>query len=182
MVTRADLGTTIDLNELGKYVPNYIYEPDQFPALFYRVHNPRITFIVFASGKVMGYGGQVLSDVRYEFTRLAESLAPLGIRIETATLPKICMLVGTSFIGQPIDIESLAKNLSNVVYEPDQFPGLIWTLERGIVVLAFSNGKLVITGVKSAERLMTIYNEVIRLIMEHHTFQRHQITSKELIA
>jgi transcription initiation factor TFIID TATA-box-binding protein len=42
--------------------------------------------------------------------------------------------------------------LENTSYEPDQFPGLVYNIEElGAILLVFSTGKIVCTGVKNFE-------------------------------
>ncbi|HKM79027.1 MAG TPA: hypothetical protein VJZ03_08105, partial [Candidatus Bathyarchaeia archaeon] len=48
-----------------------------------------------------------------------------------------------------LDLELVALCLSKTLYEPEQFPGLIYRLDQPkTVFLIFANGKLVITGAK----------------------------------
>ena len=64
---------------------------------------------------------------------------------------KIVNIVGTSQIGENIDLHSLAMSLEGAEYEPEQFPGLVYRIkEPKAAFLIFKSGKVVCTGTKSA--------------------------------
>ena len=61
-------------------------------------------------------------------------------------------VVATANVHGNVDLEAAADILDNVMYEPEQFPGLIYRMvEPKVVILVFSSGKLVCTGGKSRE-------------------------------
>jgi len=58
-------------------------------------------------------------------------------------------------------LETAADVLDNVMYEPEQFPGLIYRMrDPKTVLLLFSSGKLVCTGAKSEEM---VYESVAKV-------------------
>jgi len=60
-----------------------------------------------------------------------------------------------------IDLEKSAYNLGKTMYEPEQFPGLIYRMaEPKVVILLFASGKLVCTG---AKREQDVYDAVDKL-------------------
>lgn len=161
MVTVGNIGQAVAPRDLCRYLPNYVYEPDQFPAVFYRVKNPCITFTIFASGKVIAHGGRKLADVRDHFRKLLSFLEPLGIRATTATIPKISMLVGSGAVATRLDLERLAERLPNVEYRTNGFPALSSHFDRCVVALVFRSGRVVITGVRSVGSLHDIFNRIL---------------------
>jgi len=167
MVTVAYLGRSLDLEALVKHLGHFVYEPDQFPAAFYSFKQPNITFAIFSSGKVMSYGGKKLEHVRTSFSILVSELGPMNLQKNKIVKPRVCMMVAKADFGRTIDIEELPTRLRNCVYEPDQFPGLIWRLPDKVVVLLFSSGKCVITGAKSHQMLQKAYREVTSQIFSY---------------
>jgi len=163
MVTVASLGEEVSLSMLTKTLPNYIYEPDQFPAAFYRVRYPRITFAIFSSGKIMSYGGQRIEFVTSEFDKL---LAMMSSTTMKPVPPRICMIVGTGKVDHQIDLEDVYPRLYNIIYEPEQFPGMIWRIHDNVIVLIFASGKLVISGVKSVIELRQTFQTAKKLLDE----------------
>jgi transcription initiation factor TFIID TATA-box-binding protein len=68
--------------------------------------------------------------------------------------------VASTSLGAPIDLEKASTTLSNVMYEPEQFPGLIIHTEKpkGMILL-FASGKLVCTAAKEQD----IYDAILQL-------------------
>jgi transcription initiation factor TFIID TATA-box-binding protein len=76
---------------------------------------------------------------------------------------KIQNVVASVTTGQTLDLDEIVKAfpeaeykphvfLERIMYEPEQFPGAVYRMdEPKVVILIFSNGKLVVTGAKSEE-------------------------------
>lgn len=62
IVAVQNLGTTVDLEEMALIV-NGIYEPEQFPGLILRQDKPKVTYLVFSSGKIVIAGSKSLEDL-----------------------------------------------------------------------------------------------------------------------
>ena len=63
---------------------------------------------------------------------------------------KIENVVVSAFFGVPINLKTIVSKHKGVEYEPDQFPGLVFRLDKPKVAsLIFSSGKIVCTGAKS---------------------------------
>ena len=76
-------------------------------------------------------------------------------------------MVSTANLGGKVDLETAAVDMDNLMYEPEQFPGLIYRMkEPKVVLLIFASGKMVITGAKSfkwskeaAENMKTLLSD-----------------------
>jgi len=64
IVASAKLDRELNLNAIAFALENTEYEPEQFPGLVYRMDDPRVTFLLFGSGKVICTGGRSITDVR----------------------------------------------------------------------------------------------------------------------
>ena len=74
---------------------------------------------------------------------------------------KIQNIVASANLSGTIDLEKSAFTLGKTMYEPEQFPGLIYRMEDPkVVILLFASGKLVCTGAKKEE---DVYTAVERL-------------------
>ena len=61
-------------------------------------------------------------------------------------------VVASSKVGQELDLETLADDLSGASFDPDQFPGLVYrTQEPKTSILVFRSGKVVTTGAGSKD-------------------------------
>jgi TATA-box binding protein (TBP) (component of TFIID and TFIIIB) len=74
-------------------------------------------------------------------------------------------MVATARLGKRVDIEELSLRLPNAMYEPEQFPGVIYHAKglEGVSVLIFANGKVVIAGLRSMEAIEDVEHELTRL-------------------
>ena len=74
-------------------------------------------------------------------------------------------IVATDILDQDIDIDALEAELPNHVYKPEQFPGIIFRLDKPrATALIFRSGKMVVTGTKSISQLIEAVKRIIRTI------------------
>ncbi|MFH1473589.1 MAG: TATA-box-binding protein [Candidatus Aenigmatarchaeota archaeon] len=64
IVASAKLDRELNLNNIAFTLENTEYEPEQFPGLVYRMDDPRVTFLLFGSGKIICTGGRSVADVK----------------------------------------------------------------------------------------------------------------------
>ncbi len=87
-------------------------------------------------------------------------------RIKPTT--RIENIVATVILDQTLDLKAIEKNVPNVTYEPDQFPGLILRLDKPkTTALIFKSGKMVVTGAKSTEQLIKAVKKIMLLLRKH---------------
>jgi len=55
------------------------YEPEQFPGLVYRIKEPKVAMLLFASGKIVCTGARSTEDASKAVEKLAEELNSLGL-------------------------------------------------------------------------------------------------------
>jgi len=63
-------------------------------------------------------------------------------------------IVASADLGVDLNLNAIAigLGLENIEYEPEQFPGLVYRLDKPrVVVLIFGSGKMVVTGGKNPE-------------------------------
>ena len=78
IVASAKLKIELNLNNIAFSLENTEYEPEQFPGLVYRMDNPRVTFLLFGSGKVICTGGKTIEDVKRAVSKVDKRLKNLG--------------------------------------------------------------------------------------------------------
>ena len=76
-------------------------------------------------------------------------------------------VVASVTIEQRIDLQKIARTVINTEYDPEQFPGLVYRLEKPkTATLIFSSGKMVCTGSKSAEEVYRAVNLIVSDLRE----------------
>ena len=58
MVATTDAGGDIDLIKASEVLDNIMYEPEQFPGAIYRMEEPKVVLLLFASGKIVITGAR----------------------------------------------------------------------------------------------------------------------------
>ena len=81
IVGSADLKMKISLIKLLKHLNEYTkgkqiaYEPELFPGLIYHLVEPKMAFLIFASGKIVLAGGKKIEDINKGFEDICSLLA-----------------------------------------------------------------------------------------------------------
>ena len=63
IVASAQMPARLDLDKIALKVENSEYEPAQFPGVIYRMKDPKATFLLFGSGKVICTGTRTAEEV-----------------------------------------------------------------------------------------------------------------------
>ena len=164
VVASATLNQRVDLNAVVKGYPGVEYRPEQFPGLVFRLKRPKTATLIFNSGKMVCTGAKSEKEARRAVMRVVKELKTSGIIIISKPELKIQNIVASASLGGIIDLEKATYTLGKTMYEPEQFPGLIYRMaEPKVVILLFASGKLVCTG---AKREQDVYDAVSKLHKE----------------
>jgi len=165
-VTSATLNQRIDLNAVVKGYPGVEYRPEQFPGLVFRLKRPKTATLIFNSGKMVCTGAKSEKESKRAVMKVVRELKKSGIIIIGKPEMKIQNIVASANLAGLIDLERSAYSLGKTMYEPEQFPGLIYRMGvPKVVILLFASGKLVCTGAKHEE---DVYEAVTKL---HETLE-----------
>lgn len=146
VVVSAALDVNINLSAVSEKFRITQYDPERFPGLVFRFKRPHTTILLFSSGKMVCTGGSSDREAKSGVLKVVEELNRAGIK---APVPDIFIrnIVASANLNRNVDLETAADILGNVMYEPEQFPGMIFRLKRPkTVLLVFASGKVVCTG------------------------------------
>jgi len=161
VVASATLKQRVDLNAVVKGYPGVEYRPEQFPGLVFRLKRPKTATLIFNSGKMVCTGAKSEKEARRAVVKVIKELKKSGIIIISKPELKIQNIVASASLGGTIDLEKSAYDLGRTMYEPEQFPGLIYRMdEPKVVILLFASGKLVCTGAKREEDVYEAVNKL----------------------
>jgi transcription initiation factor TFIID TATA-box-binding protein len=154
IVATVTLDQGLDLGAIARSIPNVEYDPEEFPGLVLRLDNPKLTALVFSTGKMVITGAKSTQMLIKGFKRILRLFYKHGILITGKPRVQIQNVVASANLNAEVNLEIAAEQLDNVMYEPEQFPGLIYKMnDPKVVLLIFSSGKMVITGAKSEEEV-----------------------------
>lgn len=117
-----------------------------------RTKSPKSTILIFRTGKIIVVGTQCESDALLVSRKVQKKLYKLGLcRNGLRQQLEINNIVASVSVHFRLNLESL-NALENTQYEPDTFPALIYRMKNPkSTFLVFSNGKIIINGVKSEQ-------------------------------
>ena len=112
-------------------------------------------------------GAKSEKESRRAVMKVVKELKKGGIIIISKPELKIQNIVASASLGGMIDLEKAAFTLGKTMYEPEQFPGLIYRMdEPKVVILLFASGKLVCTGAKKEQDVYTAVQKLHVLLEE----------------
>ena len=150
VVASVTLNQTLDLNSIVKAFPAVEYRPEQFPGIVFKLKKPKTANLIFGSGKMVCVGAKSEKQAKRAVMRVIQQLKDNGILIMGKPTIQVVNIVASASLGEQIDIEKAAYILERTMYEPEQFPGLIYRMDNPkVVLLLYMNGKLVVTGAKT---------------------------------
>jgi len=161
VVATATLNQKVDLNAVVKGYPGVEYRPEQFPGLVFRLKRPKTATLIFSTGKMVCTGAKSGKESRSAIMKVVKELKKCGIIILSKPSFEVVNIVASASLGGKVDLEKTVITLRKTMYEPEQFPGLIYRMdEPKVVILVFASGSLVVTGAKKEQ---DVYDAVHKL-------------------
>jgi transcription initiation factor TFIID TATA-box-binding protein len=81
IVASGDLGININLNLMSISLMRALYEPEVFPGLIYRMENPKVVFLIFASGKIVCVGAKSEEFIQEAVKKLLNQIQDLDFEM-----------------------------------------------------------------------------------------------------
>lgn len=154
IVATVNLGIDLDLDKLAERLPAAEYNPEQFPGLILRLQRPKISALIFRTGKMVCTGAKSENELKRAVKELVRLLNEHGADVPLMPEIQVQNIVASGNLHAEVDIEKSALMLENSMYEPEQFPGLIYRMDDPkVVLLIFSSGKIVCTGAKKEQQV-----------------------------
>lgn len=118
--------------------------------MVYKLKEPKTAALIFGSGKLVCTGAKTVEDSKKAIHITVDHMRTLDPDIPHEFEIKIQNIVASANLGKTLNLESVALDLENTEYEPEQFPGLVYRLsDPKVVLLLFGSGKVVCTGAKT---------------------------------
>jgi len=128
VVATATLDQKLDLIAIMKVFRNVEYRPKKFPGLVFRLKRPKTATLIFTTGKMVCTGAKSEKLARSAIKKVVKELKGNGIIILGKPVIVIQNIVASANLHGKIDLEMAADIMDNVMYEPEQFPGLIYRM------------------------------------------------------
>lgn len=161
IVATVILEHSINIDILEDELPNLVYKPEQFPGIIFKVDRPKATALIFKSGKMVVTGTKSVTQLIEAVKKIIKTLIRHGIEIRGKPRVQIQNIVAGGDLHAYVNLEKAAFYLEDCMYEPEQFPGLIYRMRAPrVVLLIFSSGKMVITGAKEEREVEMAVKQV----------------------
>ena len=156
-----------DLDAITGNVPGVEYSPEKFPGLVYRISKPRTATLIFSTGKMVCTGAKSEKEVHNAVKKIIKNLKDRNIVIIGTPEITIQNIVASANLNAEVNLEKAAFLLENVMYEPEQFPGLIYRMDPPkVVLLIFSSGKMVCTGAKHEDEVKIAVEKICQKLKD----------------
>ncbi len=139
----------IDLTKISRKYEDTEYNPERFPGLIMRINEPKATFLIFTTGKMVITGLKRADEASPGVKKVIKYIRKAGINVSNPEIT-IQNIVASGDLHTFIDLNMAAIIMENVMYEPEVFPGVIYRMrDPKTVLLIFSTGKVVCAGAKN---------------------------------
>jgi transcription initiation factor TFIID TATA-box-binding protein len=169
VVATGTMNQKVDLNAVVKGYPGVEYRPEQFPGLVFRLKRPKTATLIFSSGKMVCTGARSGKDSRRAIMKVVKELKKGGVIILSKPDVKVVNVVASAILGGKVDLEKTVVTVRRTMYEPEQFPGLIYRMDKPkVVILIFASGSLVITGAKKEQDVYDAVHKLHEILEEQN--------------
>ncbi len=165
VVASGSAGTTLDLQKISMALDDAEYVPEKFPGLIYKLKEPKTAMLLFTSGKLVCTGAKNIEMVNEAVRIVLNNIRKIGIDVTNEPEIKIQNIVATADMKKELNLNTIAISLGleKVEYEPEQFPGLVYRVDKPkVVMLLFGSGKIVCTGAKEIKDIDLALKEVVK--------------------
>ncbi|MHA1754220.1 MAG: TATA-box-binding protein [Candidatus Odinarchaeia archaeon] len=167
VVASVTLNDKIDLNKLSSNIAEAEYDPSQFPGLVLRLKEPKAAILVFNTGRMVVTGLRSEDDAPEVVSKIIEKIKNAGIEIKSKPKIQVQNIVASGNLGAKLDLEAASITLEDALYEPEQFPGLIFRAKYPkVVFLLFSSGRIVCTGAKKETDVQEAVNKLDKILTD----------------
>jgi transcription initiation factor TFIID TATA-box-binding protein len=169
VVASVAFNQTFDLNAIYNAFPETTEFKERFPGLIFKLEKPKTTMLIFRTGKMICTGGKSEREARGAIQTVVRDLRKEGIKVAEKPKIDITNMVASAILGGFIDLDRLysLKRRAKIIFEPEQFPGLIYRWESPkVVFLVFSTGKIVCVGAKKTKDIYEAVGKLQRSLEE----------------
>ena len=115
---------------------------------------------IFRTGKMISVGTKSPQQADKELKKAYSILKNYGLVKSIRITSQVRNIVSRFDLDKKLPIETLARTLPKSIYEPEQFPGLIYRIQDSCTALLFASGKGVIAGAKSIEETNSAFFDI----------------------
>lgn len=162
VMTSGKFGHLLDLDEIAASLPNIEFNPSNYNGIIYRMDEPEAVLFMYSKGTIVAVGYKSREASIEAIRKTVELIREKRITVESEPVIQVHNILATVTTGSSINIELASMKLEYSVYEPEQFPGLVYKPTPGIAVSLFSQGKITVTGARTESEVEAYAQETVR--------------------
>lgn len=158
-VATANLGQEIDIGSFNRY-KHLSSNLELYRCGYVKDDSMQGRVTVFRNGKLISVGTKSPAQAKRELAKACSILQGYELANPAKISALVRNIVSRFDMKKRLPIETLARTLPKSMYEPDQFPGLIYRIQGSCVALLFASGKGIIAGAKSIDEINSAYFDI----------------------
>lgn len=173
IVASSSLDVSLNLQEIAEDFEEAEYDKSRFPGLIYRMEEPKVAILLFTSGKLVCTGAKSIDQTKKAVDLILGRIRDFFKKYNTEELGNVPQkatvhiqnIVATGNLNTKLNLNKAAIYLpfDKVEYEPEQFPGLVYRLDKPkVVALLFGSGKVVCTGARNTKDIRSAVKIITR--------------------
>jgi transcription initiation factor TFIID TATA-box-binding protein len=163
----ANLGAKLDLRLLATRVWNVEYNPRKFNALILRTRKPRVTALIFHTGKIVVVGATCVRESEEGAAKVAKLISGKTSQLADFSLQNIA---ASSHVNYRVNLEELSEcKRGFVVFEPELFTPaakMRYKKDKNLIALIFRSGKLIYTGTIEFSDIVDFHDYLSRMLLK----------------
>lgn len=163
IVASGSIHREVDLDEILKIFPTselvkYKVKKVVIRDVELRKYRLGATVSVFRTGKFIVSGASSFKTTTYNVIKFAKTLKEHGLLTDKPIELNYVNAVVLANMNFRVNLDVVALALPNCEYEPEQFPGLIYKLKKGSILL-FTQGKVIVSGILDLDEVVKILDQ-----------------------
>jgi transcription initiation factor TFIID TATA-box-binding protein len=167
VVTTATFPHSLDLDEIAASLRRIEINPRLRSCIMYRMEEPEAVLWIYSRGLIVTASARSEKDSVTAIHNLIDLLDRMHIPVNHQPVIAVRNILANVSLGLSVNLEKAALLLEDTLYEPEQFPGLIYRPVPDITVLIFNKGKMVITGAQFQRELQGAVETTIHNLTKH---------------
>ena len=158
-VSTADLKQEIDLSSFNEY-EHLSSNLELYRCGYVKDQTMVGRVTVFRTGKMISVGTKNPKQASKELKKASRILQKYKLSKSVRITTQTRNIVSMCNMNKKLPIETLARTLPKCLYEPEQFPGIVYRIQDSCVALLFASGKVIIAGAKSIEEINAAFFDI----------------------
>jgi transcription initiation factor TFIID TATA-box-binding protein len=161
VVSVAELGVDIPLDDVSGEHKRSGYQPEQFEGLVYKPGREKVASLVFPSGKIVCTGAKSIKEAKGCIDKVVGRLREKGTNVPKKYKVNVENMLASATLGTKLDLEKLASSMKGAEYNPDQLPCVVYRMPKaGVSFLLFGSGKAICTGGRSEKIIGSAFRKL----------------------